>query len=167
LINNPEAMDTHIIEQLRSFRRFADKRRTELVDPNEIGAEKAKVMAPPRTRRLKPLTPQEIYKKKAKNIGMKRTIVAKFLAENQMGKDVEKKWEMFVENWEYEQQMTTRKGAAARKKQLEELKKWGKSQGMRSRGQYAWNSFIQGREKMKTRELKAELKSWLANIDAI
>lgn len=167
LINNSEAMDKHIIEQLRSFRQFSDKRRTELVDPNEIGAEKAKVMAPPRTRRLKPLTPQEIYKKKAKEIGMKRTIVAKFLAENQMGKDVEKKWAVFVENWEHDQQMTTRKGGASRKKQLEDLKKWGKSQGMRARGQYAWNSFIQGREKKKVRELKAELKEWLANIDAI
>jgi len=167
LIKDPEAMDKHIIEQIRSFRQFSDKRRTELVDPNEIGAEKAKVMAPPRTRKLKPLTPQEIYKKKAKSLGMKRTVVAKFLAENQMGKDVEKKWDEFVENWEYEQQMTTRKGAASRKKQLEELKKWGKSQGMRSRGQYAWNSFIQGREKMKTRKLKIELKTWLANIDAI
>ena len=167
LVNNPEAMDKHIIEQLRSFRQFSDKRRTELVDPNEIGAEKAKVMAPPRTRRLKPLTPQEIYKKKAKGMGMKRTIVARFLAENQMGKDIEKKWASFVENWEYDQQMTTRKGGASRKKQLEDLKKWGKSQGMRARGQYAWNSFIQGREKKKVRELKAELKEWLANIDAI
>lgn len=167
LINDSNAMDAHIIEQIRSFRQFADKRRTELVDPNEIGAEKAKVMAPPRTRKIKPLTPQEIFKKKAKAIGMKRTIVAKFLAENTMGKDVDKKWNVFVENWQHDQQMTTRKGAAQRKKQLEELKKWGKTQGMRSRGQYAWNAFIPGREKMKVRELKAELKEWLANIDAI
>lgn len=84
-----------------------------------------------------------------------------------MGKDVSKKWDLFVEDWEHEQQMTTRKGAAQRKKQLEELKKWGKAQGMRSRGQYAWNAFIEGREKMKIRELKAELKEWMANIDAI
>jgi hypothetical protein len=138
-----------------------------LVDPNEIGAEKAKVMAPPRTRRLKPLTPQEIYKKKAKALGMKRTIVAKFLAENKMGKDVSDKWDKFVEDWQYEQQMTTRKGGAQRKKQIEDLKKWGKGQGMRSRGQYAWNAFIQGREKKKIKELKSELKEWLANIDAI
>ena len=167
LINDSAAMDKHIIEQIRSFRQFADKRRTELVDPNEIGAEKAKVIAPPRTRRVKPLTPQEMYKRKGKELGMKRTIVAKFLAENQMGKDVAAKWVDFVEDWEHEQQMTTRKGAAKRKKQLEELKKWGKSQGMRSRGQYAWNAFIVGREKMKIRELKAELKEWMANIDAI
>ena len=63
--------------------------------------------------------------------------------------------------------MTTRKGAAKRKKLLEELKKWGKEQGMRSRGQYAWNAFIEGREKTKIRVLKEEMKEWLANIDAI
>lgn len=167
LINNSESMDKHIIDQVRSFKQFADKRRTELVDPNEIGAEKARVMAPPRTRKIKPLTPQEIYKKKAKAVGMKRTIVAKFLAENKMGKDISDKWDKFVEDWQYEQQMTTRKGAAQRKKQLDELKKWGKARGMRSRGQYAWNAFVQGREKMKVRELKEELKEWLDNIDAI
>ncbi len=167
LINNSEAMDKHIIDQVRSFRQFADKRRTELVDPNEIGAEKARVMAPPRTRKIKPLTPQEIYKKKAKALGMKRTIVAKFLTENKMGKDISDKWDKFVEDWQYEQQMTTRKGAAQRKKQLDELKKWGKARGMRSRGQYAWNAFVQGREKMKVRKLKEELKEWLDNIDAI
>ncbi len=167
LINNSESMDKHIIDQVRSFRQFADKRRTELVDPNEIGAEKARVMAPPRTRKIKPLTPQEIYKKKAKALGMKRTIVAKFLAENKMGKDISDKWDKFVEDWQYEQQMTTRKGAAQRKKQLDELKKWGKARGMRSRGQYAWNAFVQSREKMKVRELKEELKEWLDNIDAI
>ena len=167
LITSQIAMDEHIIQQVRSFRQFADKRRTELIDPNEIGAEKAKVMAPPRTRKIKPLTPKEIFKKKAKAMGMKRTVVAKFLTENTMGKDVDKKWEAFVENWQHDQQMTTRKGAAQRKKQLEELKKWGKARGMRSRGQYAWNAFIEGREKMKIRELKAELKEWLANIDAI
>jgi len=167
LINNSAEMDKHIIEQIRSFRQFADNRRTELVDPNEIGAEKAKVIAPPRAKRVKPFTPQEMYKRKAKELGMKRTIVAKFLAENQMGKDVAAKWVDFVEDWQHEQQMTTRKGAAQRKKQLEELKKWGKAQGMRSRGQYAWNAFIIGREKMKIKELKAELKEWLANIDAI
>jgi hypothetical protein len=38
---------------------------------------------------------------------------------------------------------------------------------MRTRGQYAWNSFIKGREKMKIKELKEELKAWLAKIDAI
>jgi len=167
LVNNSEAMDKHIIDQVRSFRQFADKRRTELVDPNEIGAEKARVMAPPRTRKIKPLTPQEIYKKKAKALGMKRTIVAKFLTENKMGKDISDKWDKFVEDWQYEQQMTTRKGAAQRKKQLDELKKWGKARGMRSRGQYAWNAFVQGREKMKVRKLKEELKEWLDNIDAI
>ena len=167
LINDSDTMDKHIIEQIRSFRQFADKRRTELVDPNEIGAEKAKIMAPPRSRRLKPLTPQEMYKRKGKELGMKRTIVAKFLEENQLGKDVAAKWAEFVEDWQHEQQMTTRKGGAQRKKQLEDLKKWGKAQGMRSRGQYAWNAFIEGREKMRIRELKAELKEWLANIDAI
>ena len=167
LINDGDAMDKHIIDHIRSFKQFTDKRRTELIDPNEIGAEKAKVMAPPRTRKLKPLTPQEVYKKKAKALGMKRTIVAKFLAENKMGKEISDKWDKFVEDWQYEQQMTTRKGGAQRKKQIEDLKKWGKGQGMRSRGQYAWNAFIQGREKMKIRELKAELKEWLANIDAI
>ena len=167
LINNSDSMDKHIIDQIRSFRQFSDKRRTELVDPNEIGAEKAQVLAPPRTRKLKPLTPQEIYKKKAKALGMKRTIVAMFLAENKMGKDISDKWDKFVEDWQYEQQMTTRKGAAQRKKQLDELKKWGKARGMRSRGRYAWNAFVQGREKMKVRELKEELKEWLDNIDAI
>jgi len=29
------------------------------------------------------------------------------------------------------------------------------------------DAFIEGREKMKIRELKIELKTWLANIDAI
>ena len=105
--------------------------------------------------------------RKGKELGMKRTIVAKFLEENQLGKDVAAKWAEFVEDWQHEQQMTTRKGGAQRKKQLEDLKKWGKAQGMRSRGQYAWNAFIEGREKMRIRELKAELKEWLANIDAI
>ena len=167
LINDSAAMDKHIIEQIRNFRQFADKRRTELVDPNEIGAEKAKVIAPPRARKVKPPTPQEMYKRKGKELGMKRTIVAKFLAENQMGKDIAAKWVNFVEDWEHEQQMTTRKGAAQRKKLLEELKKWGKSQGMRSRGKYAWNAFIAGREKTKIKKLREELKEWLANIDAI
>ncbi|MEL0025557.1 MAG: DNA topoisomerase (ATP-hydrolyzing) subunit A [Schleiferiaceae bacterium] len=167
LIQEKDKMDTHIIEQLRSFRQFSDKRRTELVDPNEIGAEKAKVVAPPRVRKIKPLTPQEIYKRKGKELGMKRTVVAKFLEGNKMGKDIASKWEEFVEDWEHEQQMTTRKGAAKRKKLLEELKKWGKGQGMRSRGQYAWNAFIEGREKTKIRVLKEEMKEWLANIDAI
>ncbi len=100
-------------------------------------------------------------------MGIKRTRVTKFLKENASGKDSKNKWEEVVEDWKYEQQMTTRKGATERKKQLDELKKWGKNHGMRTRGQYAWNAFIIGREKMKIKELKLELKEWLANIDAI
>lgn len=167
LINNAVAMDEHIVTQVQSFKRFADNRRTELVDPNEIGAEKAKTIAPPRARKVKIPTPKDLIKQKAKQIGMKRTIVAKFLADNASGKDIKTKWDEFVEDWQHEQQLTTRKGAAERKKQLEELKKWGLGKGMRTRGQYAWNSFIKNREKMKIKDLKEELKTWLAKIDAI
>lgn len=167
LINDSAAMDKHIIEQIRELKKFSDTRRTELVDPAEIGAEKAKVIAPPRARKVKMPTPKDIIKKKAKDMGMKRTLVAKFLADNVSGKDIQSKWEEFVEDWQHEQQMTTRKGAAERKKQLDELKKWGLGKGMRTRGKYAWNAFIKGREKLKIKDLKTELKAWLANIDAI
>ena len=167
LIKNSKAMDEHIISQVQELKRFADSRRTELVDVSEIGAEKAKTMAPPRAKRVKIPTPKDLIKQKAKAMGMKRTLVTKFLTENASGKDIKNKWEEFVEDWQHEQQLSTRKGAIERKKQLEELKKWGLGQGMRTRGQYAWNSFFKGREKMKIKELKAELKTWLANIDAI
>ena len=126
LINDSkQQMDTHIIEQIRGFRQFADKRRTELVDPNEIGAEKAKIIAPPRVRKIKPLTPQEIYKRKGKELGMKRTIVAKFIAENKWARTYQSKWDLFVEDWQHEQQMTTRKGAAQRKKLLDRRSRSG------------------------------------------
>lgn len=167
LINNSEAMDEHIIAQVKSFKELSDKRRTELVDLGKIGAKRAKTIAPPRVKKVKPLTPQEMYKRKGKELGIKRSLVSKFISENKSGVGIGEKWRIFVEDWQHEQQLTTRKGAAERKKQLEELKSWGKSQGMRSRGKYAWNAFISGREKMKIRELKEELKEWLANIDAI
>jgi hypothetical protein len=160
-------MDEHIIAQVQSFKELSDKRRTELVDLGEIGTERAKTIAPPRVKKVKPLTPQEMYKRKGKELGIKRSLVSKFISENKSGVGIGEKWRIFVEDWQHEQQLTTRKGAAERKKQLEELKSWGKSQGMRSRGKYAWNAFISGREKMKIRELKGELKEWLANIDAI
>jgi len=167
LINDSAAMNDHIISQVQELKKFADKRRTELVDPNEIGVEKAKIIAPPRARKVKLPTPKDLIKQHAKKIGMKRTLVAKFFADNTSGKDVKAKWDEFVEDWQHEQQLTTRKGAAERKKQLAELKKWGLSKGMRTRGQYAWNAFIEGREKMKIKDLKEELKGWLAKIDAI
>ena len=167
LINDPAAMNDHIIAQVKEFKRFADTRRTELIDLTEVGAEKAKIIAPPRARKVKMPTPKDLIKKKAKEIGMKRTLVAKFFEDNASGKDIQNKWAEFVEDWKHEQQMTTRKGAAERKKQLDELKKWGLSKGMRTRGKYAWNAFIVGREKLKIKDLKEELKGWLSNIDAI
>ena len=167
LINDAKAMDAHIIAQVQELKRFADSRRTELIDPKEIGVEKAKTIAPPRARKVKIPTPKDLIKQKAKQIGMKRTLVAQFLQDNASGQNIKAKWEEFVEDWQHEQQLTTRKGATERKKQLDELKKWGLSKGMRTRGQYAWNSFIKGREKMKIKELKEELKAWLAKIDAI
>ena len=160
-------MNAHIIDQVQSFKRFADARRSELVDVQEIGAEKAKTIAPPRATRVKIPTPRDLIKQKAKALGIKRTLVTKFLKDNAAGKDIKNKWEEFVEDWKHEQQMTTRKGGAERKKQLDELKKWGLSKGMRTRGKYAWNAFIVGREKLKIKDLKEELKGWLANIDAI
>ena len=167
LINEEEAMDAHIIDQVQSFKKFTDTRRTELVNVEEIGAKKAKIIAPPRAPRVKIPAPRDLIKQKAKQIGMKRTLVAQFLQDNASGQNIKAKWEEFVEDWQHEQQLTTRKGATERKKQLDELKKWGLSKGMRTRGQYAWNSFIKGREKMKIKELKEELKAWLAKIDAI
>ena len=82
IIGDQAQMNTHIIAQVESLKEFADKRRSRIVAKSEIGAEKAKVTTKSGTRRVKMPTAKDRIKEEGKTLGMKRTELAKFFAEN-------------------------------------------------------------------------------------
>lgn len=164
LLDNVEAMDKHITTQLEGLKKFADKRRSQLVTMAEIGVEKAKTTTKSGTKRIKLPGVKDIIKDQAKKIGIKRADLKRFFEENAGNTNLKKAWEEFKEEWAHTQQLTTRKGRAERKIVLEKMKAGAIKKGMPQRGQYAWNKFIIGREKAKITDIEKDLKNWLDNI---
>lgn len=166
-IDDEAKMDAHIIEQIQSFKEFTDSRRSIIVEKAEIGVEKAKTTTKSGTRRVKMPSAKDKIKEEGKKIGMKRTELAKFFADNAGNTDLKAKWVEFKEDWEHNRSLTTREGRAKRKTQLEEMKQAAIKRGLPKRGQHCWNKFMEGREKDKIKDLEAALKDWMANITAI
>lgn len=167
IITNPAAMAEHITTQLTELAKFGDKRRSVLVKKEEIGVEKAKITTAGGTRRVKMPTPKDRIKSEAKTLGIKRTEVAKFFAENATKTDLREAWKAFKAAWEHNKSLTTRAGRAERKAALEAIKAKAIASGLPKRGQHCWNRFILRREKDTLDQIKTDLKDWMANIDAI
>ena len=167
IIGDPAQMDAHIIAQVESFKDFADKRRTQIVEKDTIGVEKAKTTTKSGTRRVKMPSPKDRIKEEGKTLGMKRTELAKFFADNAGNTDLKARWTQFKEDWEHNRSLTTREGRAKRKEALESMKIAAIKKGLPKRGQHCWNKFIEGREKDRLKDLEVALKDWMANITAI
>ena len=167
IISDQAQMDLHIIAQVEDMKQFADKRRTQIVDQASIGVEKARVTTKSGTRRVKMPTAKDRIKEEGKKIGMKRTELAKFFADNAGNTDLKAKWAQFVEDWKHEKSLTTREGRANRKLELEKMKQAAIKRGLPKRGQHCWNKFMEGREKDRLKDLESALKEWMANITAI
>lgn len=166
-IDDPAQMDAHITEQVLAFKEFSDKRRSILVEKSDIGVEKAKTTTVSGTRRVKMPSAKDRIKEEGKKIGMKRTELTKFFAENAGNTDLKGRWTEFKENWEHEKSLTTRAGKLKRKDDLEKVKQAAIKKGLPKRGQHCWNRFIEGRESLKIKDLEVQLKEWMANITAI
>jgi DNA gyrase subunit A len=167
IISDPKQMDSHIIAQVESFKEFADKRRTQIVNKDAIGVEKAKTTTKSGTRRVKMPSPKDRIKEEGKKLGMKRTELTKFFADNAGNTDLKVKWAEFREDWEHNRSLTTRAGRVERKNTLEGIKANAIKRGLPKRGQHCWNKFMEGREKDKIKNIEASLKDWMANITAI
>ena len=166
-VDDPAKMDAHIVGQVVAFKEFSDKRRSVLVEKSDIGVEKAKTTTVSGTRRVKMPSPKDRIKEEGKKIGMKRTELTKFFAENAGNTDLKARWTEFKENWEHNQSLNTRAGKVKRKEDLEKIKQAAIKKGLPKRGQHCWNRFIEGKESLKIKDLEVQLKDWMANITAI
>lgn len=166
-VDDPAKMDAHIVGQVVAFKEFSDKRRSVLVEKSDIGVEKAKTTTVSGTRRVKMPSPKDRIKEEGKKIGMKRTELTKFFAENAGNTDLKARWTEFKENWEHNQSLNTRAGKVKRKEDLEKIKQAAIKKGLPKRGQHCWNKFIEGKESLKIKDLEIQLKEWMANITAI
>jgi len=167
IIGNSTKMDAHIIEQLGALKQFFDKRRSQITEKSAIGAERAKTTTVSGIRRVKLPTQKELIKEESKKLGMKRTELANFFAENAKSTSIKPLWIQFKADWEHNRSLTTRDGRAKRKESLESMKAAAIKRGLPQRGQYCWNKFIIGREKETLNDLEAAVKDWMANITAI
>ena len=164
IITTPAKMDEHIISQVAEFKKFADARRSQLVTMADIGVEKAKITTVSGTRRVKMPTPKDRIKDEGKKIGMKRTELTKFFASVAGKTNIKAEWDTFKEDWHHAQQLSTRKGRAERKILLDKMKEEAIKKGMPKRGQKSWNSFMEGRENAKIKDIEKDLKVWMENI---
>lgn len=167
IVGDSAKMDAHIIEQLGSLKEFSDKRRTQIAEKSDIGAEKAKTTTQSGSRRVKLPSQKDLIKDEGKKLGMKRTEIAKFFAENAGTTDIKAKWTQFRADWEHNRSLTTRDGRAKRKEALESMKVAAIKRGLPKRGQHCWNKFIEGREKETLKALEVAINDWMANITAI
>jgi DNA gyrase subunit A len=165
ILSSDAEMDAHIISQVTEFKRFGDKKRSILVTKGEIGVEKAKTTIKSGTRRVKLPTPKDKIKEEGKKIGMKRTEVSKFLADNAGNTNLKDLWEKFKDDWEHSRSLSTREGRAKRKIQLEGMKEAAIKKGLPRRGKFAWNTFIVGKEKDKIAQIEAALRDWMSKIE--
>ena len=166
-IDDSKKMDEHIVSQIAAFKEFCDKRRSVIVEKATIGVEKAKTTTVSGTRRVKMPSAKDLIKNEGKKIGMKRTELTKFFADNAGNTDLKKQWAQFKEDWEHNQSLTTRAGKVKRKEELEKMKQAAIKRGLPKRGQNCWNKFIEGKESLKIKDLEVQLKEWMANITAI
>ena len=164
IITNPAKMDEHIILQVQEFKKFSDPRRSQLVTTADIGVEKAKVTTVSGTRRVKMPSPKDRIKDEGKKIGMKRSELTKFFASVAGKTNIKAEWDQFKEDWNHAQQLSTRKGRVERKVQLDKIKEAAIKKGMPKRGRKSWNTFMEGRENTKIKDIEKDLKEWMENI---
>ena len=163
ITTNPVKMDEHIISQVAEFKKFADPRRSQLVTMADIGVEKAKTTTISGTRRVKMPAPKDRIKDEGKKIGMRRAELTKFFASVAGKTNIKAEWDQFKDDWHHSQQLSTRKGRAERKIQLEKMKEASIKKGMPKRGQKSWNAFMEGRENDKIKDIEKALKEWMKN----
>ena len=165
IITNQAKMDEHIISQISQFKDFADKRRSQLVTMAEIGVEKAKTTTKSGTRRVKLPSPKDRIKDEGKKLGMKRTELTKFFTSVAGKTNIKAEWDNFKDDWNHSQQLSTRKGRAERKIQLDKMKEAAIKKGLPKRGQKSWTKFMEGRENDKIKDIEKALKEWMAKIN--
>ena len=166
IVTDTAKMDEHIISQINDFKEFADKRRSHIVEKQEIGVEKAKTTTQSGIRRVKMPSPKDRIKEEGKRIGMKRTELTKFFTQVGGSTNIKAEWDKFKDDWYHSQQLTTRKGRAERKILLEKIKTGAMKKGMPSRGAKSWTSFMKGRETAKIKQIETDLKEWIKAIKA-
>lgn len=162
IISDKSKMDEHIVSQIETLKEFCDHRRTKIVPKDEIGAEKAKITVKSGTRRVKMPTPKDRIKEEGKKIGMRRTELTKFFTSVAGKTNIKAEWEAFKEDWSHSQQLSTRKGRAERKIQLDKMKEAAVKKGLPKRGQRSWAKFIETRENDKIKDIEKALKDWMA-----
>ena len=163
IIHDQAKMDGHIIDQVELLKDFADKRRTSIVEKSEIGVEKARVAPKVTTRRVKMPNPKDLIKQEGKKLGMKRSELAEFFKSIAGKTNIKSEWKEFKENWQHNQQISTRKGRAERKILLDGLKDQAIKAGLPKRGQKSWSKFIEGRDNDKIGDIEAALKTWMVS----
>ena len=163
IITDPAKMDEHITLQVQEFKKFADPRRSQLVTMADIGVEKAKITTISGTRRVKMPSPKDRIKEEGKKIGMKRSELTKFFASVAGKTNIKAEWDQFKDDWNHSQQLSTRKGRAERKIQLDKMKEDAIKKGMPKRGQKSWTAFIKDRENDKISVIETALKEWMKN----
>lgn len=165
IVSDPKAMDAHIIAQVEELKALGDKRRSKIVQKEEIGIEKAKTTAKNGIRRVKMPSAKDLIKQEGKKLGMKRTEVAKFFTDNAGQTNIKAKWSEFKAEWEHNQSLSTREGRAKRKIQLEKMKQDAIKRGLPKRGRYSWIAFISHHEKDKISDIEQALKDWMSKIE--
>ena len=162
IITDQGKMDEHIISQIAQFKDFADKRRSQLVTMAEIGVEKAKTTTKSGTRRVKLPSPKDRIKDEGKKLGMKRSELSKFFTSVAGKTNIRAEWDNFKDDWHHSQQLSTRKGRAERKIQLDKIKEAAIKKGLPKRGHKCWTKFMEGRENDKIKDIEKALKEWMA-----
>ena len=163
IITDPAKMDEHITLQVQEFKKFADPRRSQLVTMADIGVEKAKITTISGTRRVKMPSPKDRIKEEGKKIGMKRSELTEFFASVAGKTNIKAEWDQFKDDWNHSQQLSTRKGRAERKIQLDKMKEDAIKKGMPKRGQKSWTAFIKDHENDKISVIETALKEWMKN----
>lgn len=165
IINDSGQMDSHIIAQVEEFKKFGDKRRSEIIEKSSVGVERAKITTKSGTRRVKLLSVKDQIKQEGKKLGIKRGDVNKFFEDNAGNTNIKNAWAIFKGSWEHVKSLSTREGRAKRKIQLEKVKETAIRNGLPKRGQFAWNMFISGKEKDKISDIESSLKEWMSKIE--
>lgn len=161
IVTDQAKMDEHIISQVQEFRRFSDPRRSKLVSMADIGIEKAKTTTISGTRRVKMPSPKDRIKTEGKEMGMRRSELTKFFSLVAGKTNIKAEWDRFKEDWNHTQQISTRKGRAERKIQLDKMKEAAIKSGMPKRGSKSWNSFMEGRENDRIKDIETALREWV------
>jgi hypothetical protein len=149
------------------LKQFSDKPRAVLVTKEEIGVDRAKnniVRLGARGAKAKPVTLRDTIKSEAKQLGIRRMDMNKFLHENVGAGDLKTKWAEFKNQHKLNQSLHTRAGRKDRREAFAGLKAAAIAMGLDKRGQRGWNAFLSskpGLEEAALDTIETELTLWM------